>query len=108
METPEQYTKTPEKIIVNPEIEYYVISLEHTGKKDKYITLWRPENRGYAYPLELSGRYNGYEAGYHNSEDNVPIPCVDIHPKFIIHDDLGRMCIKNCKASIEFIKLYIV
>jgi hypothetical protein len=28
---------------------YYIISLKHTQKHDKYITLWRPENCGYCH-----------------------------------------------------------
>lgn len=97
-----------EKVIINPETEYYIVSLKHTDRKDKYITLWRSENAGYAYPLELSGKYKGYEKGYHMSEGNIPVPCDELPAKFFVLDDRGRVCIKNCKASVEFIKLYAV
>jgi hypothetical protein len=97
-----------QKEIVNPEIEYFIVSLKHSDRKDKYMTLWRPDNKGYCWPLELSGRYKGYQRGYHNDGVNIPVPCTDIPQKLIVKDDLGRDCIKYCKASIEFIKLYTV
>jgi hypothetical protein len=96
-----------EKVIINPEIEYFIVSLKHTGKKDKYITLWRPSNAGYCWPVELAGRYQGFQLGYHNSEANVPIPTSELPIKFLVKDGNGRDCIANNKASVAFMKLYI-
>lgn len=59
--------------IVNPQTKYRIVSKRHTKYRDKYITLWGPENAGYHYSKEMSGVYDGYESGYHDSEGNVPI-----------------------------------
>jgi len=65
--------------------EYYIVDLrpEFSGR---YITFWRPDNAGYAYPLPWAGRYSQAtvdEAGsyYHGSKDHrtrvdrFPVPC---------------------------------
>jgi hypothetical protein len=84
-----------EKQIINPGTEYYVVSLKHTGKKDKFITLWRPDNKGYCWPISIAGTYNGFEFGYHLSDGNKPVV-----------DSEGRECIKNSRAVVSFIKEY--
>lgn len=94
------------KVIINPLTEYLIVSLKHTNRKDKYITLWRPDNKGYCWPVELAGLYKGYQHDYHNTEGNIPIPYTDLQPKFLVKDDMGRDCIANNKASTQFIKNY--
>lgn len=37
--------------------DYYIVSLNHTDKKDRYITFWRPNNAGYCWPLSWAGKY---------------------------------------------------
>lgn len=37
--------------------EYYIASLKHTQRHQKWITFWRPNNSNYAWPLEWSGLY---------------------------------------------------
>jgi len=95
--------------MINTETEYFIVSLRHTMKWHKYITLWRPDNKGYSWPLELSGRYQGYEPGYHNDGigENIPVPCADIPPSFIIKDDEGRDCIAHKRNVVQFIKKYV-
>lgn len=96
-----------EKIIKNPDQEYYVVSLKHTNKKDKYMTLWRPNNAGYCWPLELAGVYNGYEPGYHHHDgENIAVRVSHMPKKFITVDDQGRDCIKVSKEAISFFKSY--
>jgi hypothetical protein len=95
-----------EKQIINPGTEYYVVSLKHTGKKDKFITLWRPDNKGYCWPISLAGTYNGFEFGYHLSDGNKPVAVKDIPPLFFVVDSEGRECIKNSRAVVSFIKEY--
>jgi hypothetical protein len=92
--------------IVNPEIDYCIVSFSHTNKTDKYITLWRPDNAGYCYPISFAGRYKGYERGYHDSDGNIPVPIVAIPKSFIVLDDRERPCIKNTRTVIAFINLY--
>jgi hypothetical protein len=93
--------------IINPETEYFIVSFNHTDKTDKYITLWRPSNAGYCYPIELAGKYNGYEDGYHNSDGNIPIPIVALPKKFIVKDGRDRLCVAHTKQSIAFFKAYL-
>ena len=48
---------------------YYIISLKHTHKEDKYITLWRPNNSGYCYSQDQAGRYSEIKEGYKIIDD---------------------------------------
>lgn len=53
--------------------KYYIISLKHTREDEQYLTLWRPDNGGYCYFREYAGVYDGYEKGYHDSDNNIPV-----------------------------------
>lgn len=37
--------------------EYYIADLRSNFSSNPYITFWRPENAGYAYPLSWAGKY---------------------------------------------------
>jgi len=64
--------------------QYYIISLKHTQKENKWITLWRPDNRGYCYSQEDAGVYEEIKEGYHNMEgDSLPIDCSRLYDYFI-------------------------
>lgn len=59
--------------------EYIVISLKHTFRRHKAITLWRPDDRGYCWKLESAGRYDEARVlehlGYYNSGcSNIAVP----------------------------------
>ena len=59
--------------------QYIVISLKHTHRRHKAITLWRPDDKGYCWPLERAGRYaeSGVleHLGYYNSGcSNIAVP----------------------------------
>lgn len=59
--------------------EFYIASVKHTHKAHDYITFWRPEDKGYAWPLSWSGKYNEEQvaegrAWYHNGEDSIAVP----------------------------------
>jgi len=51
----------------------YVISLKHTNKTDPFLTLWRPDNKGYCQSLNSAGVYENPEKGYHDSDDSIPV-----------------------------------
>lgn len=53
--------------------KYYIICLKHTNKKDAYLTLWRPNNGGYCWFKDNAGVYDGYEKGYHDSCNSIPV-----------------------------------
>ncbi len=87
---------------------YYVISLKHTHKKDQWVTLWRPDNKGYCWPDGLAGQYETIEKGYHDSEgDNKPIPVEVLEPYMIPYNEHPEWkALPNCKVVIDFIKKY--
>lgn len=37
---------------------YYIVSVNHTSRNHDYITFWRPNDRGYCYPLSWAGIYS--------------------------------------------------
>jgi hypothetical protein len=41
---------------------YYLVSLKHTERRHRYITFWRPNRSGYAWPLSWAGTYSAREA----------------------------------------------
>ena len=61
------------------ETQYIVISLKHTHRRHKAITLWRPNDSGYCWTLGRAGQY-GEQAvlghlGYYNSGcSNIAVP----------------------------------
>lgn len=63
-----------------PAMDYYVISVHHTHRQDRYITIWAADNRGYRVRLQMSGRYTEAcirnSPGYYNSGcGNIAVPC---------------------------------
>lgn len=41
--------------------QYFIVDLRTEFARKPYITFWRPENGGYAYPLAWAGRYGKAE-----------------------------------------------
>ena len=82
---------------------YYVISLKHTHRRDKYITFWRPKNAGYCYSQEMAGIYETTEKGYHDSDSNTPILVTDADKLFqqIPYDGDIKHLIPNNKQTWE-------
>lgn len=60
--------------------EYFVLDLKHLRKDQAYITAWRPNDCGYAWPLPWAGRYprdaivNNLDY-YHNGRSTISVPC---------------------------------
>ncbi|MCP1651552.1 DUF4406 domain-containing protein [Pseudomonas nitroreducens] len=59
--------------------EFIVISVKHTKRRHKAITLWRPDDRGYCWTLERAGRYAEARVlehlSYYNSGcTNIAVP----------------------------------
>jgi len=38
--------------------EYYVADMRASWLRLRYVTFWRPDNKGYAYPLAWAGKYD--------------------------------------------------
>lgn len=70
---PAQSSETP------AEREFYIVNLTHLHRSHLYVTVWRPEDCGYAWPLSWAGRYPESQVranlGYYNSGSNVAVPC---------------------------------
>jgi hypothetical protein len=85
--------------------DFYIFSLKHTNRKDPWITFWRPENKGYAWPLEWSGKYTASEIdgdpGYYNDGvDTIAVPVVNVE-SLKIEAEVDRQtvfCLPNKKA----------
>lgn len=86
--------------LINTDQKYRIVSMKHTGKKDEFLTLWGPSDAGYHYSEELSGVYDGYQPGYHDSEGNMPITEEQAQRLFIqvIYEGKEKHMIPNCKA----------
>jgi len=89
---------------------YYIISLKHTHKEDKHITLWRPDNSGYCYAQDQAGQYAKIIEGYHNGEgDSLPIEVEKLDGFFINSDIVSKnqvkRCIPNCKQVWDVLNL---
>lgn len=58
--------------------EYIVISLKHTRRRHRAITLWRPDDRGYCWQLDFAGTYDEESVldklNYYNSGYDVAVP----------------------------------
>lgn len=61
-------------------MDCYIVSTKHTRNDSKFITVWRPKNSGYAWPLPWAGKYSLDEVladpSYYNSRRiAIAVPC---------------------------------
>lgn len=60
------------------EREFYVVSVKHTHRTDKYITLWRPDDKGYCFRTEAAGKYTESQIaahlGYYHTGYDIAVP----------------------------------
>jgi hypothetical protein len=93
--------------------DFYIVNLSHTARNDRYITIWRPNDRGYCWALSRAGKYQ-YEhvmshLGYYNSGcTNVAVPCgvldeVAVAPIPGHHDNDAGPCVENTRANWKII-----
>lgn len=107
-EAAEEQDKPAPEFAKSPDDEFYIVNLSHHRGDQFYISIWRPADRGYAYPLEWAGKYkrSDIEAhlGYYNSGDNIAIPTAVIEALAIeplvgqIDGDAGPV-VPNTKES---------
>lgn len=88
--------------------EYFILSAKHTGKRDPYITFWRPNDAGYAWPLEWSGRYPAEQiraaSDYYNDGVDtyaVPVSLVMGFAKEAVIDGQRVRAVKNNKQTFR-------
>lgn len=88
------------------EDQFYIVSVKHTMRRDRYITFWRPSDAGYAYPLSWAGRYHRAgvlaRTGYYNDGiSTVAVPCSVVDPlgvdpiKGTVDNDAGPVVLNN-------------
>ena len=67
-----------DEIVANA-TEFYVVNLSHGHREHRYVTLWRPDDKGYAWPLPWAGRYPRARIleslDYYNGGENIAVPC---------------------------------
>jgi len=100
--------------------DFYIVDLRPQFRGNPYITLWRPDNAGYAYPIPWAGRYSkdtvdaapSYYAHKDGSKRYVrfPVPCDVVEalaipkPKpGVIDGDTGPVLINN-KATRDALR----
>lgn len=94
-------------------MDCYVISVHHTHREDRYITVWAPDDKGYRWALSRAGKYSkdhvmkhlGY---YHSGCANVAVPCtvldsVAVPPIKGHHDNDTGPCVENTRANWKLI-----
>ena len=96
--------------------DFYIVSIKHTQREHAYITVWRPENAGYAWPLSWAGKYAEADVlasrnYYHRGDDTLAVPCalldsIAVPPaKGTIDNDAGPVILNNrtnWKCILEF------
>lgn len=96
----------------------YVISVHHTLREHRYITIWRPEDKGYCwavsragvYPLEQIMQHQGY---YNDGDRNVTVPCevldqIAVPPIPGHNDNDAGPCVENNRSNWEQILASLV
>ncbi len=96
--------------------DYIVISLKHTKRRHKAITLWRSDDRGYCWKMESAGIYSEERIlehlGYYNSGcSNIAVP-LSLMP-FLVDDveydtkEFG-VCLPNNAATWKKLLAYVI
>jgi hypothetical protein len=84
----------------------YIVSLKWTKRDTPYITVWRPEDSGYAWPLPWAGKYSTEQVRanrnyYHRGDDTLAVPCEVIDAlgeaptKGMIDGNVGPVVLNN-------------
>jgi hypothetical protein len=71
----------------------YIVNLSHIHRKHKYITVWRPDNCGYAWPLSWAGKYPLEKVManlhyYNTGTANIAVPC-EVLDAMAVNPDKG-------------------
>lgn len=89
--------------------QFYIVSLAHTTREDAYISVWRPDNAGYAWPLSWAGKYTAEQVEaaldyYHRGDSTIAVPCevldaIAVPPKKGAVDNDAGPIVPNTKSS---------
>lgn len=84
----------------------YIVSVCHTQRRHKYITFWRPDDRGYCWPLSWAGKYSAENVAanpsyYMSGCSAIAVTAsvadsLAVHPaKGMIDNDAGPVVLNN-------------
>lgn len=99
-------------------MDCYVISVHHTLRSHRYVTIWRPDDRGYCWALSRAGKYPlekvlekhvYYNSGY----ANIAVPCsvldeIAVPPIPGHHDNDAGPCVQNTRENWKTIIAAVV
>lgn len=98
--------------------ECYIVNISHTRRDHLYITIWRPDDKGYCWALSRAGKYAKERVmqrlGYYNSGcANVAVPChvldgIAVPPIPGHHDNDAGPCVENNRANWKLIIANVV
>lgn len=93
--------------------DYYIVSVKHTLRNNKYITIWRPDDRGYCWALCNAGKYPhdlvmNRLSYYNTGHSDVAVPCavldaIAVPPIKGHHDFDAGPCIENKRNNWRLI-----
>jgi hypothetical protein len=96
---------------------YFIVSVNHTLRENAYITFWRADNSGYAWPLSWAGEYPEARVlanlGYYNGGGNIAVPVEVVRPLAIapapgrIDGDAGPVVLNN-RANWDVLKANVI
>lgn len=71
--------------------DFYIISVKHTRREDRHITLWGPDDCGYRQRLNTAGRYpvgnvRAHLAYYNSGKSTIAVPA-DVVERLAIDGD---------------------
>lgn len=100
---------------------FYIVDVRQEWRGNPYLTLWRPDNAGYAYPTAWAGQYTREQIegqgtyywrpryGAKLAMDRFPVPCwfvdgIGIQPRDGIVDGNTGLVIPNTKFARDALR----
>lgn len=99
-------------------IDFYIVSVKHTKRSDKYITVWRPNDAGYCWPLSWAGKYSEFDvlenlSYYNRGDDTIAVPCALLDSRSVapekgrVDNDAGPVVLNNKENWLKIMELCI-
>jgi hypothetical protein len=98
--------------------QFVIVSVKWTKRDSRYITFWRPDNAGYAYPVPWMGLYSREQvesnlAYYNNGTFTIAVPAATLEGMTEdprpgeIDNDAGPVVL-NTKANWERLEAAVI
>src|SRR3546814_19380641 len=96
----------------NEPVQCVIISLKHTSRDSRYITLWRGDDKGYCYRMAGVGRYPlsqvmAHQGYYNTGHADIAVDAAVIerlvtagYPKDFRSEErrVGKECVSTCRS----------